>query len=88
MTQVLLITDQHPYYRSSQKYLKKLFDKRLTEFIEKSNILSNSQYGFRNERSTSLALLDFMEKLGSAKDKNLVTRAVTGAEKRHRVLAL
>ena len=52
----------------SSKVLEKLFDKRLTEFVEKNNIVSNSEYGFRSTRSTSLALLDFMEKLGCATD--------------------
>ena len=37
------------------KVIEKLFDKRLTEFIEKNNSLSNSQYGFRSTRSTYLA---------------------------------
>ena len=58
------------------KVLEKLFDKRLTDFIEKYNILSNSQYGFRKDRSTSLALLDFMEKLSSGIDKSKVTVGV------------
>ena len=43
------------------KVLEKLFDVRLTDFVEKYDVLSNSQYGFRKARSTSLALLDFME---------------------------
>ena len=58
------------------RVLEKLFDKRLTEFVEKNNITSNSQYGFRSTRSTSLALLDFMEKLGSAIDSKRITLGV------------
>ena len=58
------------------KVLEKLFDVRLSDFIEKYKILSNSQYGFRKGRSTSLALIDFMEKLSSGIDNNLVTVGV------------
>ena len=39
-------------------------------------IISNSQYGFRSTRSTSMALLDFMEKLGNAIDSKHITLGV------------
>ena len=55
------------------KILEKLFYKRLTDFVEKGNILSDSQYGFRNARSTSMALVDLVEKLSTAIDNKLVT---------------
>ena len=58
------------------KILEKLFDKRLTDFVETHNILSNSQYGFRGNRSTAMALLDFMERLGSATDNKKITLGV------------
>ena len=58
------------------KVLEKFFDKRLTEFVEKNNIMNNSQYGFRTTRSTSLALLDFMEKQGRAIDNKPITLGV------------
>ena len=58
------------------KILEKLFDKRLTDFVETHNILSNSQYGFRGNRSTAMALLDFMERVGSATDNKNITLGV------------
>ena len=54
-----MITDQFHYSLNSTK----LFDKVLTDFVKKGNILSDLQYGFRNTRSTSTAQLDFVEKL-------------------------
>ena len=50
------------------KILEKLFSKRLNAFIEKHNILNNSQYGFRNEHSTSLALIELIEQITLASD--------------------
>ena len=49
---------------------------RLTDFIEKYDVLRNSQHGFRKARSTSLALLDLMEKLSSGIDNSLVAVGV------------
>lgn len=45
------------------KILEKIFVARLNGFIDKHNLLSDSQYGFRNNRSTSLALIDLMEEI-------------------------
>ena len=55
------------------KILKKLFNSRLTDFVEKCHILSDCQYGFRNNRSTSLALLQLTEEISSAIDCKLST---------------
>ena len=46
------------------------------ELALKNSILSNYQYGFRSTRLTSMALLDFMEKLGSAIDSKHITLGV------------
>ena len=51
------------------KILEKLFNVRLDNFIERHSILSNSQYGFRPNMSTSLALLELTEEITSALDK-------------------
>ena len=40
------------------KILEKIFNVRLDKFIEKYDILSSSQYGFRSSMSTSMALLE------------------------------
>ena len=39
-----------------KKILGKIFNKRLQFFIEAQHILSDGQYGFRSNHSTSLAL--------------------------------
>lgn len=43
---------------------------RLVSFIEKYNLLSDSQYGFRQNRSTSLALIDLTEEITDGIEKN------------------
>ena len=50
------------------KILEKLFDRRLSAFVEKSAILTDSQYGFRSKRSNSLALIELIEKLTTSTD--------------------
>ena len=55
---------------------EKIFNKRLTSFIEAQHILSDGQYGFRNNHSNSLALTEFVEKVTSAMDKSKTTIGV------------
>ena len=45
------------------KLLEKLMTKRLTQFIERNKILSKHQYGFRRNRSTEHAIIDFVDKI-------------------------
>ena len=40
--------------------------KRLTRFIEANKILSKHQYGFRQNRSTEHAVIDFVDKIVQA----------------------
>jgi retron-type reverse transcriptase len=47
--------------------------KRLKKFINKNNILSQHQYGFRKNRSTELAILDFVDKITKAIDQGKYT---------------
>ena len=54
------------------KILEKLFSEQLDVFIEKQNILCESQYGFRSNRSTSMALLELIEEITSAVDNKNV----------------
>ena len=42
---------------------------RLIKYIDKHSILFDNQYGFRKTKSTSLALLDLIDKITSAIDK-------------------
>ena len=58
------------------KILEKLFEKRLDNFISKHDILSESQYGFRTGRSTSMALLELIENITSAIDNKKTTIGV------------
>ena len=43
------------------KILEKIYNSRLDKFVSKHDILSNSQYGFRQNMSTNLALLELVE---------------------------
>ena len=58
------------------KILGKIFNKRLTSFIEAQHILSDGQCGFRSNHSTSLALTEFVKKVTSAMDKSQTTIGV------------
>ena len=58
------------------KILEKLYNKRLEQFIDKNNILSTSQYGFRTNMSTSHALIDLVEEISTSLDKKKYTLGV------------
>ena len=47
------------------KVLEKLFENRLLNFVEKSNVLNDNQYGFRRNRSTTIALFDLSQKVST-----------------------
>jgi len=55
------------------KILERLVYNRLLEFIDKHNILSQNQYGFRKNISTSLALLDLVDKISMSTENNEYT---------------
>ena len=63
-------TNYRPVSLLSQfsKVLEKLYVQRLDVFIEKNNLLSESQYGFRTNRSTALALMKITEEITTAID--------------------
>ena len=50
------------------KILEKLFNNRLEKFIDKHKLLTESQYGFRSNRATSLALIDSVEEITNSID--------------------
>lgn len=58
------------------KILEKLFMSRLDSFIDKHALLSDTQYGFRAGRSTSLALLDLVEEITECLDKKMCSIGV------------
>ena len=49
--------------------LEKVLYVRLDDYFTKSNLLSQQQYGFRNNHSTSLAIADLYENLFHNLDK-------------------
>lgn len=58
------------------KILEKLFYNRIISFVKTNSIMYNSQYGFRENHSTSLALMELFEKITSNLDNKLVTVGV------------
>lgn len=63
-------TNYRPVSLLSQfsKILEKLYVERLDTFIDKHNILMDSQYGFRSSRSTSMALMELVEEITGCVD--------------------
>ena len=61
---------------SLSKILEKTAYKRLTDYLNKYDILNTSQYGFRHGHSTSMALLDFVERIHEALDRKEYTIGV------------
>ena len=55
------------------KILEKLFVIRLNKFVEINNLLTDCQYGFRKNRSTSLALMELTEEISTAIDNKQIT---------------
>ena len=53
------------------KLIEKTVHERLYSFLEKEQILFERQFGFRNNRSTTDALIDITERIGNACDKDL-----------------
>ena len=51
------------------KILEKLFADRSNKFINKHNLLTDSQYGLRPYRSTSLAVIELIEKITNSLDQ-------------------
>ena len=51
------------------KILEKLLHKRFFCFLDQTEILYNNQYGFRNNRSTTHALIDINEKINALDSK-------------------
>ena len=51
------------------KILEKLFNNRLMKFIDKNNVLFEGQYGFRQNHSTELAVIEMTEKITKSLDE-------------------
>ena len=55
------------------KILEKLMHKRLTNYINKNGILTESQYGFQSKRSTNHATIELVDKITKAIENNEFT---------------
>ena len=55
------------------KILEKRMDKRLIKCVEKTNILTDYQYGFRKNRSTELAMIELVNRITEQIDKGKYT---------------
>ncbi len=49
---------------------------RLDDFLDKHRLLSGHQYGFRSNRSTSMAVMELVEDISSSMDNNEYTVGV------------
>ena len=58
------------------KILEKLFNNRLKSFMKVNHILSNNRYGFREDHSTNLAIIELIEEITSAIDNSMSTVGV------------
>lgn len=58
------------------KILEKIFYKRQDDFITKHNILGEQQYGFRTNRTTSHAPIEFAEEISTATENKEYTVGV------------
>ena len=55
------------------KLLEKLMSKRITVYLEKYNILNENQFGFRNNRSTTQAILMIADKIQRAIENKMIS---------------
>lgn len=70
-----LFSNYRPISLLSQfsKILEKLFVKRLDNYIELNNILTEQQFGFRADRSTTMAVINLVENITQAINKKQYT---------------
>ena len=54
------------------KIIEKLMHKRLYEFIQHHNILTSTQFGFRKNLSTSLAIIEITERIRKSMENKKV----------------
>ena len=58
------------------KILEKLMYKRVIKFLDKHNILSESQFGFRKKLSRNLSIMELVERISKAIDDKEYTMGV------------
>ena len=52
------------------KCIEYFVNQQFTEYIEKNGLITNHQYGFRKDHSTTFLMLDLFDKIFSAKESN------------------
>ena len=52
------------------KILEKLMHKRIMDFINKHNVLCENQYGFREQHSTYMAVLNMIDQISQEMENN------------------
>ena len=62
---------------SLSKISEKIVYNRLIDYVNKLGILSTNQYGFTQMHSTSLAIIDFVEKINSSVDNGEYSRGIS-----------
>ena len=72
----LLTIDLCHFYLNFLKILEKLYADKLDKFISTFKILNNSQYGFRSNCSTSMALMELLEEITNSIDNKKSTIGV------------
>jgi len=68
---VYKIRDQYNFLPIFSKILEKLLYSRLIIFLNKYNIITEVQNGFREQKSTTIAILPFTERIQEALDNGL-----------------
>lgn len=63
------------------KILEKWFASKLQCFLEKFNLISDKQYGFRAQRSTALALLELNERITTAMENKHTVGVILDLQK-------
>ena len=76
-------TNYHPISLLSniEEILEKLMHKRLYTFLNKSNVVYNEQFEFRQHYSTSHALINITENIRKALDGNIACRVFVELQK-------
>ena len=68
--------DLYQFFQAFLKILKKVAYRRLNDYLMANSILSDSQYGFRSNHSTFMALLEMPDKISKSLDDGNITAAV------------
>ena len=71
-----MIFDLFPLLRMFSKIFEKIIAEKMMKFINKNNIFSDSQFGFRTSSSTEMAVTSIYDKLLQNLDNKKITRSI------------